>query len=212
MLKSKLVKSLVVGMSLTMMFTSAALASTDADSNSTEEFTIQIEAVQENLAVDGVSEEILEKQKEVDKYLFEDNLQKIREKGFTVTHTAPMSDYVEIGITPYSEENANYIYEILGRDMIKVVEGQQAVLYDTGDAPDASVSYPANLAATTSDRAEDTPLVVEDNAQVVKATADTAESSPLAKSDSSPMPLFYALGGLLVVGGAVTAIRKSKAR
>ena len=109
MLKSKLVKGLLVGMSLSMMFTSAALASTDANSNSEEEFTIQIESVQENLAVDGVSEEVIQKQKEIDENLFKDNLEKIREKGFTVTHTAPMEDYVEIGITPYSEENANYI-------------------------------------------------------------------------------------------------------
>lgn len=210
MLKSKLVKGLLVGMSLSMMFTSAALASTDANSNSEEEFTIQIESVQENLAVDGVSEEVMQKQREIDENLFKDNLEKIREKGFTVTHTAPMADYVEIGITPYSEENANYIYDIVGKDMVKVVEGQQAVLYDTGDAPDATVSHPANQAAPATGRAEDTPLVVEDTAQELKTTADMAET--LAESDSSPMPLFYTLGGLLVVGGAVTAIRKSKAR
>lgn len=212
MLKSKLLKSLIVGIALVMVFSTAALADTDTDGG--EEFTIQIESVKESQAVDGVSDEILEKQKEIDKILFKDNLEKIREKGFTVTHTAPMEDYVEIGIAPYSEENANYIYELIGKDKVKVIEGEQAVLYDTGDAPDApdaAVSHPANQTAPSSDRAEDTPLVVED-AVAIKTTVDEAESSPVAKSASSSMYILYILGGLIVVAGAVLALRRARAR
>ena len=44
-----------------------------------------------------------------------------------VTHTGPRDGFIEIGITPYSEEYAGYLYGIFGSDMVKVVEGQQAV-------------------------------------------------------------------------------------
>ena len=75
---------------------------------------------------------MIQKQKEVDEYLFEEHTKEIEDKGFTVTHTAPLEDYVEIGITPYNKENADYLYEILGSDNIKVVEGQQATLMNEG--------------------------------------------------------------------------------
>lgn len=73
---------------------------------------------------------MMEKQKEVDKNLFEKHLKEIEKKGFTVTHTAPLKDYVEIGISPFTKENADYIYSIVGKDEIKVVEGQQAQLME----------------------------------------------------------------------------------
>lgn len=80
-------------------------------------------------ADDGVSaQDIFDKQQQIDKYLFEDHADDIALRGFTVTHTAPMETYVEIGITPYADENANYLYGIFGSDIVKVVEGEQAVL------------------------------------------------------------------------------------
>ncbi len=66
-------------------------------------------------------------QQEVDKYLFEEHQDELAQLGILVTHTAAMGDYVEIGITPYNEQNAQYLYQALGEDKIKVVEGQQAV-------------------------------------------------------------------------------------
>lgn len=66
-------------------------------------------------------------QQEVDKYLFEEHEEELAQLGIIVTHTAVMGDYVEIGITPCTEQNAQYLYKIFGEDKIKVVEGQQAV-------------------------------------------------------------------------------------
>lgn len=71
---------------------------------------------------------ILQKQEEIDQYIFEKHAKEIEEKEFTVTHTSPLEGYVEIGITPFSKENADYLYEIFGSDNVKVVEGQQAEL------------------------------------------------------------------------------------
>ncbi len=49
--------------------------------------------------------------------------------GFKVSRYPyrPRDGFIEIGITPYSEEYAGYLYGIFGSDMVKVVEGQQAV-------------------------------------------------------------------------------------
>jgi hypothetical protein len=71
---------------------------------------------------------IIQKQQEIDKYLFEEHAKEIEEKGFTITHTSPLEGYVEIGITPFNKENTDYLYEIFGNDNVKVVEGQQATL------------------------------------------------------------------------------------
>lgn len=87
-----------------------------------------------------IDEGILNKQIEINQYK-----DKISEKGFEVTHTAPFKDYVEVGIIPYNEENTEYLYSILGRDMVKVVEGQQVTIMDGQE-----VSYEAEIYATTS--------------------------------------------------------------
>lgn len=75
-----------------------------------------------------IQEKLFEKQKEIDEYIFEKNAKEIEKKGFTVTHTGAVENYVEVGIAPYNEENAEYLYEIFGKDNVKVVEGQQAIL------------------------------------------------------------------------------------
>lgn len=72
--------------------------------------------------------ELLELQWQIDRYVFYENAGKIAEAGFTVTHTAPVDGVVEIGILPFSEEKAEFLYEIFGWDKVKVVEGIQAIL------------------------------------------------------------------------------------
>jgi len=129
-----------------------------------------------------ISEEILQKQMEIDKYLFEDHIEEITKKGFNVTHTGPFDTYVEIGITPYNEENANYLYNIFGEGKIKVVEGQAAELY--------------NMAVTT---------VAVDDADM-KVTAVSANET---KQESKSLTA-YAIGGALLIGGSLMTKRKFK--
>jgi hypothetical protein len=71
---------------------------------------------------------LLKKQQEIDKYVFEDHAKEIEAKGFKVTNTGQIKDFVEVGITPYSEANADYLYKIFGKDKVRIVEGMQAQL------------------------------------------------------------------------------------
>lgn len=75
----------------------------------------------------GISEEILKRQQEIDIYLFKEHAEEIRQAGFMVTHTAPTESYVEIGITPYTDENINYLLKVFGKDKVKIVEGMEAI-------------------------------------------------------------------------------------
>lgn len=86
-----------------------------------------------------VDEKTLEKQQEIDTYLFEEHKDEIASKGFSVNYTAPSDGFIEIGISPYNQENADYLYEALGKDVIKVVEGTQAVAMD-------NLTYNPNIA------------------------------------------------------------------
>ena len=88
------------------------------------------------------TEEMLEKQAEIDQYLFVDHLEELEELGIHVTHTSPTETHVEIGISPYSEEHAQYLTEIFGAEVVKVVEGQQAVTLTAGSdsaSPETSI-------------------------------------------------------------------------
>jgi hypothetical protein len=85
------------------------------------------------------AESIIEKQKEIDQYIFEENSTKLEEKGIFVTHTGALEDVVEIGISPFTEENVDYLYEIFGKDTVKIVEGEQAVTYSLGKESTESV-------------------------------------------------------------------------
>lgn len=128
-----------------------------------------------------ISEEILNKQKEIDQYLFGEYMKDTEEKGFAVTHTLPTEEYVEIGISPYSEENAQYLYSILGKDLVKVVEGEMGELYGTNAA--------------------DTGVL---EAQVVMANEDNASKENQVKSLA-----IYGVG-VIAIGGILLARRKKK--
>ncbi|EKN65468.1 copper amine oxidase domain-containing protein [Neobacillus bataviensis LMG 21833] len=72
---------------------------------------------------------MIEKQKEVDKMIFEEKQAELAEKGITVTYTAPLETSIEIGIQPYNEETINYFNEIFGVNNVSIVDGgQQAVI------------------------------------------------------------------------------------
>ncbi|MGE5629466.1 MAG: hypothetical protein ACM3TR_00040 [Caulobacteraceae bacterium] len=77
---------------------------------------------------------LVQKQNEIDQYIFEQHKDEFAKLGFTVTNTGvdPVHKWVEVGITPYTAENADYIYNIFGKDMVKVTEGVQAVTLTLG--------------------------------------------------------------------------------
>ncbi|MTI54299.1 copper amine oxidase N-terminal domain-containing protein [Geosporobacter ferrireducens] len=117
MIKSKVTKAWIMGMCITAISSGTVFANSD-DMAFNRASSIEVET--ENYLV--------QKHREIDQYIFEKNAKEIAEKGFTVTHTGPMGDYIEIGITPYAEEHAAYLYEIFGRELVKVAKGEQAYL------------------------------------------------------------------------------------
>jgi hypothetical protein len=74
-----------------------------------------------------------QKQQEVDQY-FAKHQKELEDKGITMTYTGvdPDGKVVEIGILEYSEKKAHHLYELFGREQIKVVPGEEIVLLTTG--------------------------------------------------------------------------------
>ncbi|OQB21439.1 MAG: hypothetical protein BWY11_02181 [Firmicutes bacterium ADurb.Bin182] len=75
-----------------------------------------------------------QKQAEIDKTVFEEKSDEIAGMGFMVTNTGVVGEYVEIGISPYEERFADYLYSLFGED-VKVVEGIAAIPYSTWEDP-----------------------------------------------------------------------------
>jgi len=133
MIKNKAIHAMIIG---TCIFASS-MAGVYADTSAADApVSIQIEQV-------NPSNPLMQKQSEVDQYIFEKHAKDFADKGITVTNTGVMGDYVEIGITPYNEKNAAYLYDIFGKDQVKVVEGMQAVLYNDNSANNAEAQITA---------------------------------------------------------------------
>jgi hypothetical protein len=111
-MKIKVVAALLLGLCLTFI----SSANTLAESSNTDKANAMIA-----------------KQKEIDKYIFEDKKDELAEKGIMVTHTAPLETTVEIGISPFNEENANYFYDVFGKSDVTVVKGEQVETLNTGN-------------------------------------------------------------------------------
>lgn len=181
MLKSKFARVFIICICLLMLSSGAALAKSGGGSSP---------AVS---APDAATQsEPFQKQKEIDEYIFEQHRDEIAQKGFTVTNTGVVNGYVEIGISPYSEDNANYLYEIFGRDEVKVVEGMQYYAMDisTNSAQsDENVAQAASVSTTSAEKAED------------------AESSR-----KIPNTLLYSVIGVGAIGAALLVIKKTARR
>lgn len=121
MIKAKLIKSLMLGLSMSALTTGVAFGQMPAS-------TMPASAgVEQSAELDA----LYAKQSEIDQYLFVDHAKEIEEKGIFINYTGVVGDQIEIGISPYSEENANYLYKIFGKDTIQVVEFDQSVIYAT---------------------------------------------------------------------------------
>ncbi len=168
--KLKIVQAMIIGCCFTVFSTGAAFAET----GSKDEQPTEIQTTKSG-------DVLLQKQTEIDKYVFETHRDELEKKGITVTHTGPQSEYVEIGITPYNDTNAEYLYEIFGREIVKVVEGQQAVTLGTA--------------------------VASNNSPVV--TSASSSNADIAKSNSSnPFSLVYTLAGVVLLGVVIFITRK----
>lgn len=131
MIKNKALQAMIIG---TCIFASS-MVGVYADTNAADTpVSIQIEMVDSGEQVMSF-DPLTNRQNEIDEFVFKKNAKVFEEKRITVTNTGVVGEYVEIGITPFNEENAQFVYDQLGRKDIKVVEGTQAVTL----APDAEV-------------------------------------------------------------------------
>lgn len=117
MKKFKIIRAIILGIVITVLSSNVAFAETAEDNKSGDQI-MQITVVDENL---------VKKQEEIDEIIFNNNSKEIIDKGFNVISTSIVGSFVEVRIEPYNEENAEHLYNILGRDMINVVEGEQSI-------------------------------------------------------------------------------------
>jgi hypothetical protein len=125
MIKSKLLKALMLGLCMSALTTGAAFAQAVAGTTPADRGEVQVD------------DALYEKQKDIDQYVFIDHVKEIEDMGFMINTTGVVDDMVEIGISPYTEENADYLYGIFGKDSVKVVEFDLSVIYASGVADPA---------------------------------------------------------------------------
>lgn len=152
MIKKKLITSLALGMCLMTLSTGSVVfgAETKSDEAVKQEILMYNAAAEgsstqayESRAVElGVDADLMKRQAEIEQSVFGDYTEEIIGLGFQVTNIGIVTDYIEIGITPFTEESANYLYEKLGKDSIQIVEGIPAELYTStlvDPAPDTPI-------------------------------------------------------------------------
>lgn len=170
MTKTKMVKALLLGACFSLFFTGAAYASGGGTSGNTGKSTPAFQGATED------NEELLERQNQIDQFIFKDHANKIEEMGFVVTHTGVVGDAVEVGISPYEEAFVDYLNENLGKKQMNIVEGEINMLYTAPDSPDASVS---NLVVceTTNQPVAPVDENLEDDKMTIQITSENAEES-----------------------------------
>lgn len=134
MRKIQLIKTVMLGLCLSTLYTGVTYASTI--DNKAAEVTIKDIAPGTDLS---------KLQSDIDQYVFTDHTADIEKQGFQVTQTVVTNGYVEIGITPFSDENANYLYDLFGKDNVKVVKSDEVKVFKTTEAvaPDTPASSEA---------------------------------------------------------------------
>lgn len=199
MIQMKFAKTLILGVCLSIGSSGAVYASaSDARLIVTQDQTTELKTTEKSSLETAVSSpslstpeeenDILQKQSEIDQYLFVQHREEISQKGFMVTHTGPMDNYVEIGIEPYNDDNAEYLYKLFGRDKVKVVQGQQATTLELGAARDG-VEYATDLKAS-----------------VTVASDENREN--VAGRTSLPLMVVYMLGAVTVLGALALALKR----
>lgn len=227
MMKSKFAKAAILGMCITILSATTTLAAVSGGGQSSASQGQQTDVMITDTGSRGsiepspaLSEPILKKQSEIDKYLFEEHKEELAKKDIVVTHTAPNEKYIEIGITPYNEENAEYLYKIFGKDMVTVVEGKQAITMTgapdeptTSGDPNASVSSPVMDKTAADNQQGDILLYTQDGIEAeLYATTGMAEDTvkTTSNTNTSLVITLVAAGAIVILGGTTMVLRKRK--
>lgn len=92
-----------------------------------------------------------------------------------MTHTGPVDGKIEIGITPYSESHAQFLYKTFGEEFVKVVEGTLAT----------PLMAPAD------------GIVEEGTMEIQTLSASPQSVEPTSKSTSPSPYILWSGGGIL---------------
>jgi hypothetical protein len=122
------------------------------------------------------NKELLERQNQIEQFVFKDHVDEIEKMGFVVTHTGVVEDGVEVGISPYEEAFVDYLNNNLGKEQMDIVEGEINMLYIAPDSPDASTSSPA-AGETTNQPAAPVDENLEDDKMTIQITSVNGEES-----------------------------------
>lgn len=203
MFKIKITKTLILGMCLAMAASAPVYASEDRgmDQVSGSQPALASMMVEPSNPVVSPGQEIdpalQELNKEIYQFIFEEHRGEFGDKGFSVTHTGLMSDYVEIGIQPYSEKSAQYLYDRFGKEKVKVVEGEFAApLAAAAGGAEPAVNPLAASGAEARNEAQ---------AEGVSAKSDEAQGEG---SDA----MLYGLGAVVVLGGGAFGVKRTLSR
>lgn len=225
-IKSKVLGALMLGACLTFSIPAATTFAAEGD----EQMTIQIESVS------IPNEKLTEKQIEIDQYLFKDHAKDIEEKGFKILTTGVIADMVEIGISPYTQENADYLYKLFGSDMVRVVSTEPAELMTVAitssgseggvdgaatstAAPDVKAVSTGEIMTTTV--VEDVAVTSTDDAVLSTTSAPnaaneelvtiTAKQEKATSASSTPAVALYTGISVVVLGSIFFVLNKKKA-
>lgn len=191
----KFSKTILAGALVAAAFTIPSFADTvDTKPPEPDTCTYETTVAPDSSVQAAVSDALLQKQDALNKALFDTYAKELAAAGITVTHTAPVGETVEIGITPYSKENSDFVVKLVGTDSVNIVEGQQAVLLDGEEAQ----LYSGTAA--------------DDGIMTVTAAEDVKTVSANTETQKKPFPAeaaWYCVG-VIILGGFFVAIRSKK--
>lgn len=197
MFQKKLFKVLSLSLSLSV----ASMGLAFADTNQVLDMPVSIQ-------ITAVDEALNEKQAVIDKILFEDYANDLKEKGIIIAHTGAIEDKIEVGITPYTPENAEIVNKLIGDETVKVVEGTMAVTLQYNPELNEEVVDP-RVVMDPAELADDSQIIstteVPEEAQVTSEPLDS-EVVEDAKLISAPVEKEKGISPVIIGAGAVAAI------
>lgn len=206
MFNKKLFKILSLSLSLSIVSMGFAFAETQPAQEPNEQVSIRLMAPNE--AMDT-------KQAEVDKLLYEDNAKVLEEKGISIVYTVAVGDIIEVGITPYTPENADYVSKLIDKENVDISEGIMAVTLEYNPELNDEEVDP-RVVMDPADLADDSQIVTTTDAPVDPVAEELADDSKVvsvtAKEEEKGIsPIIIGVGAVAVIGVGAVLLKKKTA-
>lgn len=170
MIKNKFVKGLMLGIAISSLYTATAFAQMVDDA------TVSVGG-----QTDVEYSVLYEQQRELDQLLFVDHVKELETKGIQVNYTGVAEDHIEIGITPYNDENVMFVNNLLGNQDIKVVDSDDVVLYTTQEVTEPAAASGQGEVPVTKEAEE---LAATSGLAADTDTVEIAPDTPISNQDA----------------------------